>query len=64
MVSLVTGSSRRPVVYRPVAAAVGQRLLELAAGSDLELGEDLSQVVLDRARAEEQLGGDLRVGQA
>src|SRR5262249_3014393 len=44
--------------------AVGQRLLELPAGADFELGEDLAQVVLDGARADEQLGGDLRVGQA
>ena len=42
--------------------AVGQRSLELQAGADLELGEHLAQVVLDGARAEEQLGGDLRVG--
>src|SRR5690242_2883705 len=49
---------------RPVAADDGQRLPELAAGGDGELREDLGQVVLDGARAEEQLGGDLRVGQA
>jgi spore coat protein A len=47
----------------PVAGADGQRLPELAAGGDGELCEDLGQVVLDSARAEEQLGGDLRVGQ-
>jgi hypothetical protein len=47
-----------------VAVAVGQRLCELAAGGDVELGEDLSQVVLDGVQAEEQPGGDLRVGQA
>jgi hypothetical protein len=50
--------------HRPVAAAAGQRLPELATGGDIELGEDLGQVVLDGARAEEQLGGDLRVRQA
>jgi hypothetical protein len=50
--------------HRPVAVAVGQRLRELPAGGDVELGEDLSQVVLDGVRAEEQPGGDLRVGQA
>ena len=49
---------------RPVAAPDGQRLPELAAGGDGELGEDLGQVVLDGARAEEQLGGDFRVGHA
>src|SRR5262249_58057031 len=49
---------------RPVTAADGQRLPELAAGGEIELGEDLAQVVLDGARAEEQLGGDLRVRQA
>ena len=32
--------------------AVGQRLPELAAGADVELGEDLGQVVFDGARAE------------
>ena len=30
---------------------------------DVELGEDLAQVVLDRARADEQLRADLRVGE-
>jgi hypothetical protein len=50
--------------HRPVAVAVGQRLHELTAGGDVELGEDLSQVVLNSVRAEEQPGGDLRVGQA
>src|SRR5258708_25773332 len=42
----------------------GQDAAELVAGADGELGEDLVQVVLDGARAHEQLGGDLRVGQA
>src|SRR5580704_13221548 len=42
----------------------GQDLVKLAAGADGELGEDLGQVVLDRARADEQPGADLRVGQA
>jgi alpha/beta hydrolase fold len=50
--------------HRPVAVAVGQRSRELAAGGDVELGEDLSEVVLDGVRTEEQPGGDLRVGQA
>ena len=34
-------------------AEVGQRLAQLPAGGDAELGEHLSQVPLDRARAEE-----------
>jgi hypothetical protein len=38
--------------------------MQLVAGTDGELGEDLVQVVFDRARAHEQLGGDLGVGQA
>ena len=38
--------------------------LELAAGADAELGEDLAQVVLDGARADEQPRADLRVGEA
>src|SRR5690242_19164117 len=37
---------------------------ELAARADVELGEDLAQVVLDRARAEKQPGADLRVREA
>ena len=45
-------------------AVVGQRLAELAAGGDIELGEDLGLVVLHGARGQEQPGGDLRVGQA
>ena len=47
--------------HRPVAAAVGHRLPELAAGGDVELGEDLGQVVLDGARGRGTAGGDLRV---
>src|SRR6516165_10017673 len=42
---------------------VGQCSLELQAGADLELGEDLAQVVLDGARADEQPGADFRVRQ-
>src|SRR5258708_29299448 len=45
------------------ARVAGQDGVELAAGADAELGEDLAQVVLDRARADEQPGADLRVGQ-
>jgi hypothetical protein len=37
--------------------------VELAARADAELGEHLAQVVLDRARADEQPGADFRVGQ-
>src|SRR5216683_6600142 len=47
-----------------VAFAVGQGAAELVAGADVELGEDLVQVVFDGARAHEQLGSDLGVGQA
>jgi hypothetical protein len=45
-----------------IPGQVGQRSAELSAGADVELGEDLVQVPLDGARAEEQLGGDLWVG--
>jgi len=43
---------------------LGQRSLELQAGADPQLGENLAQVPLDGVRGQEQLGGDLRVGQA
>src|SRR6478735_2875619 len=39
----------------------GERAAQLPAGADVELGEDLVQVVLDGARADEQLRADLRV---
>src|SRR5947208_11443677 len=39
----------------------GQDAVELAARADVELGEDLAQVVLDRARTDEQPGADLGV---
>jgi hypothetical protein len=42
----------------------GQNPVQLAAGADAELGEDLAQVVLDRPCADEQPGANLRVGQA
>ena len=42
-------------------ADVGQRGAQLLAGADPELSEDLGQVPLHRARAEEELGADLRV---
>jgi hypothetical protein len=38
--------------------------VDLVTGADGELGEDLVQVVFDGARAHEQLGGDVGVGQA
>ena len=41
-----------------------ERAVELGARADAELGEDLVQVVLDGARADEQPGADLRVGEA
>src|ERR1700754_2664604 len=37
---------------------------ELSAGGDLELGEDLAEMPLDGAWAQEQPGRDLWVGQA
>ena len=46
------------------AGAVGQRSLELQAGADLEFGEYFAQVPFDGPDGQEQLGGDLRVGQA
>ena len=42
---------------------VGQGPGELPAGADAELGEHLTQMPLDRARAQEQLGADLGIGQ-
>jgi hypothetical protein len=52
------------VSQAPAFARVpGQGMPEFAARADLELGEHLAEVVLDGARAEEQPGCDLRVGQ-
>jgi hypothetical protein len=55
------------VVQRQASTAAGsvagQGAAELDAGGDAELGEDLAQVVLDRARGQEQPGADLRVRQ-
>ena len=45
----------------PTAAAEAP---QLAARADVELGEHLVQVVLDGARADEQLAADLRIGEA
>ena len=39
----------------------GQRAAELVARAEVELGEDLAQVALDRPRADEQPRTDLRV---
>jgi hypothetical protein len=41
----------------------GKDAVELTAGADGQLGEDLAQVVLDRARADGQPGADLRIRQ-
>src|SRR3954454_10357864 len=41
---------------------VRECIAKLPAAADVELAEDLAQVVLDRPRADEQLGADLRVG--
>src|SRR5271170_1360167 len=49
---------------RCCAWSCGKRGSELVAGADAELGEDFPQVVGDGGRAEEQLGGDLGVGEA
>jgi hypothetical protein len=40
---------------------VGQDAVELAARTDAELHEDLAQVVLDRAWADEQADADFRI---
>ena len=55
----------RPGLARPGSGQVaGKDAVELVARADVELGEDLAQVVLDRARADEQPGADLGVGEA
>src|SRR4051794_33374252 len=41
----------------------GHRAAQLLARADAELREHLAQVVLDRARADEQLGPDFGIGQ-
>jgi hypothetical protein len=43
---------------------VGKRTPELAAGSDIELGEHLPQVVGDRVLADDQARSDFAVGEA
>ena len=47
---------------RSLFGRLRERVAQLLAAADIELAEDLVQVVLDRARADEQLGADLRVG--
>src|SRR5262249_19154781 len=56
---------RRPTARRLLdGVEVARRnAAELVARADVELGEDLAQVVLHRAGADEQLCADLRVGQ-
>jgi hypothetical protein len=41
-----------------------QRGVQVSAGADAELGEDLARVPFDRAGGHKQLGGDLEVGAA
>src|SRR5580700_5406922 len=48
---------------RTGVSGAGQGTAELAARGDAQLGEDLAQVILDRARAQKQPEGDLRVRQ-
>src|SRR5215471_9421399 len=52
-----------PSEPRGCPAVVPDRPGELGAAGDVQLAEDLAQVVLDGAGAEEQPGGDLPVGQ-
>src|ERR1700739_119634 len=47
-----------------VRGSIRQGTAELASRFDAELGEDLAQVVLDRAHTDEQPGGNFRVRQA
>src|SRR6266705_1444157 len=50
---------------RPIARSGPEGVrVELAAGGDAEFGVGLVQVVAHRPRAEEQLGGDVAVGQS
>src|SRR5436190_432625 len=48
---------------QPALKLAGRNAAELVARGDVQLQEDLPQVVLHRARADEQLCADLRVGQ-
>ena len=55
------GKSRAWSLVGAAGVPSPQRRAQLPAGADAELGEDLAQVVLDGARADEQLRADLRV---
>src|SRR5579862_429906 len=56
------GVARR--LRRRSGLIAGKHPLELGAGVDAELEEHLAQVVLDRARADEELGADLGIRQS
>src|SRR5918994_4655717 len=60
---LVAGQSRRLDSQRR-AWFSGERAVELVARADAQLGEDLVEVVLDGAGADEQPGSNLGVGEA
>jgi hypothetical protein len=55
-------AARCPILFGALLSVAGAR--ELGAGCDIEFGEDVAQVVFDGAGADEQLCGDLRVGQS
>src|SRR3546814_13562908 len=50
-------------LFRSPGSAVGEQGPEPRAGRHSGLGEDLAQVVLDSAGADEQLAADLGVGE-
>src|SRR5262249_37643521 len=63
--SLIAGQARNMgLALLDGVRVAGKDAVELATGADAELGEDLAQVVLDCARADEQPGADVLVGQA
>src|SRR3954449_6167050 len=45
----------------PGVPVLPEDVAQLAAGRDVQLGEDLAEVPFDRPRAEEQAGTDLRI---
>src|SRR5262249_32423752 len=53
--------SRRSICSARLRCELAVAAHQLGAGGDAQLLEDLAQVVVDRARAQEQLGGDLPV---
>src|SRR5919201_4075468 len=53
-----------PVARLAGVQAAGRNAAQLVAGGDVELGEHLVQVVLDRSRADEELGADVGIGKA